>query len=106
MPHVFLYGTLLTEFGKRYISEIEIPKHLTENLNPEFELRPYQKEAFQRFICYYENEFDFKLSPIHLLYNMATGSGKTLIMAGFIIYLYGKRYPNFFFFFPSTNIFP
>jgi len=104
MPHVFLYGTLLTEFGKRYISEIEIPKHLTENLNPEFELRPYQKEAFQRFICYYENEFDFKLSPIHLLYNMATGSGKTLIMAGLIIYLYGKGYRNFLFFVPSTNI--
>lgn len=104
MAHLFLYDRLLTEFGKRSIQEIEIPKHLVENLNPEFELRPYQNEAFQRFICYYEKEFDFKLSPIHLLYNMATGSGKTLIMAGLIIYLYGKGYRNFLFFVPSTNI--
>ncbi len=100
----FLYDRLLTEFGKRYIQEIEIPKHLMENLNPEFALRPYQREAFQRFICYYEKEFDFKLSPIHLLTNMATGSGKTLIMAGLILYLYEKGYRNFLFFVPSTNI--
>jgi len=100
----FLYHKLLTEFGKRYIKEIEIPKHLVENLNPEFALRPYQKEAFQRFICYYEKEFDFKQLPIHLLYNMATGSGKTLIMAGLILYLYEKGYRNFLFFVPSTNI--
>lgn len=104
MPPVFLYERLLTEFGKRSISEIEIPKYLSENLNPEFELRLYQKEAYQRFICYFEKEFDFKLSPIHLLYNMATGSGKTLIMAGLILYLYEKGYRNFLFFVPSTNI--
>ena len=35
---------------------------------------------------------------------MATGSGKTLIMAGAIIYLYKQGYRNFLFFVNSTNI--
>jgi type III restriction enzyme len=35
---------------------------------------------------------------------MATGSGKTLIMAGLIIYLYQQGYRNFLFFVNSTNI--
>ena len=35
---------------------------------------------------------------------MATGSGKTLVMAGLIIYLYEQGYRNFLFFVNSTNI--
>lgn len=35
---------------------------------------------------------------------MATGSGKTLIRAGLILYLYEKGYRNFLFFVNSTNI--
>src|SRR5436305_13751743 len=35
---------------------------------------------------------------------MATGSGKTLIMAGLILYLYQQGYRNFLFFVNSTNI--
>lgn len=35
---------------------------------------------------------------------MATGSGKTFIMAGLILYLYQKGYRNFLFFVPLSNI--
>jgi len=35
---------------------------------------------------------------------MATGSGKTLMMAGLILYLYEQGYRNFLFFVNSTNI--
>ena len=35
---------------------------------------------------------------------MATGSGKTLMMAGLILYLYEKGYRNFLFFVNSSNI--
>ncbi len=35
---------------------------------------------------------------------MATGSGKTVIMAGLILYLYTKGYRNFIFFVDSTSI--
>ena len=39
-----------------------------------------------------------------LLFHMAPGSGKTLIMAGAILYLYEQGYRNFIFFVNSTNI--
>ena len=40
----------------------------------------------------------------HLLFHMATGSGKTLVMAGAMLYLYEQGYRNFLFFVDSTNI--
>ena len=80
-----------------------LPNFLVENLNPEFELRPYQKEAFARFFYQYSKNYE-KQHRTHLLYNMATGSGKTLIMAGLILYLYEKGCRNFLFFVNSANI--
>lgn len=82
---------------------IDVPPHIKDNLNPSFKIRPYQSEAFSRFFYYY-NDYTEKETPIHLLFNMATGSGKTLIMAGLILYLYEKGYRNFLFFVNSTNI--
>ena len=82
----------------------EMPSRITQNLNPAFELRPYQEDAFASFIHYFNNDLAGKEKPLHLLFNMATGSGKTLIMAGLILYLYEKGYRNFLFFVNSTNI--
>ncbi len=79
-----------------------IPQEIKENLNKKFNLRDYQEEAFRRFF-YYLEKYDKKW-PIHVLFNMATGSGKTLIMAGLILYLYKKGYRNFVFFVNSKNI--
>ena len=104
MPEKYLYERLVEEFGKRTLAEIGIPSSLKDNLNPAFELRPYQLDTFQRFICYFTNQFDFKERPAHLLFNMATGSGKTLIMAGLILYLYEQGHRNFLFFVNSANI--
>ena len=42
--------------------------------------------------------------PSQVLFHMATGSGKTYIMAGLMLYLYKKGYRNFVFFVNSTNI--
>lgn len=101
----FLYEKLIEEFGKRAISQIPVPSHITDNLRPRFGLRPYQVEAFQRFILCDSEDFEGKPTrPYHLLYNMATGSGKTLIMAGLILHLYQKGYRNFLFFVNSNNI--
>ena len=104
MAAKFLYDTILEEFGRRTLQNTEIPDYLKDNLNPKFELRPYQEEAFARFFLCFEEDFDGKEKPLHLLFNMATGSGKTLIMAGLILYLYEKGYRNFLFFVNSTNI--
>jgi len=99
----FLYDTLLKEFGKRAISQVAVPNHVSDNLK--FGQRPYQQEAFQRFILCYSENFEGKpRKPFHLLYNMATGSGKTLIMAGLMLHLYQKGYRNFLFFVNSNNI--
>jgi len=81
----------------------EVPSEIRNNLNPSFELRPYQKEAFGRFIYYLAND-RLRQKPSQLLFHMATGSGKTLIMAGAILYLYKLGYRNFLFFVNSTNI--
>jgi len=81
----------------------EVPDIIKNNLNPLFQLRPYQIESFSRFIFYMNNP-QIKQKPTQLLFHMATGSGKTLIMAGAILYLYQQGYRNFIFFVNSTNI--
>lgn len=101
----FLYDTLVQEFGKREIARVPVPNYITDNLKPGFGQRPYQIESFQRYILCHTEDFDAKpKKPFHLLYNMATGSGKTLIMAGLMLYLYKKGYRNFLFFVNSNNI--
>jgi len=87
----------------RGIIDLDIPDHINNNLNPAFELREYQKEAIRRFIYYFEKDTQ-RIKPTQLLFHMATGSGKTLLMAADILYLYGKGYRNFLFFVNSTNI--
>lgn len=81
----------------------DIPSLIFDNLNPKFQLRSYQISAISRFIEYYENEPE-KEFPIQLLFNMATGSGKTLIMVASMLFLYNKGYRNFVFFVDKTNI--
>jgi type III restriction enzyme len=103
MPEQFLYEKLDSISGFGLLAK-EMPKSMTLNLNPRYELRPYQVEAFARFFHCHEKDFPGKVLPLHLLFNMATGSGKTLIMAGLILYLYEKGYRNFLFFVNSTNI--
>ena len=80
-----------------------VPDYLSNNTNPLFELRPYQNKAFCNFIYYFENDKK-RPNPTQVLYHMATGSGKTLIMAGIILYLYRKGYRNFLFFVHLDNI--
>ena len=103
MVDKFLYETL-DSVSKMGFLKKEIPDYLKDNLNPNFELRPYQEEAFVRFFFCLDSDFPGKGWPLHFLFNMATGSGKTLIMAGLILHLYERGYRNFLFFVNSTNI--
>lgn len=98
----FLYEQFDT-VSKMGLLKKDVPSEVLDNLNPKFKLRPYQDEAFGRFF-YYMNSYPEKLTPTHLLFNMATGSGKTLVMAGLILYLYKQGYRNFLFFVNTTNI--
>ena len=99
----YLYDTLIKEFGKREVARTEVPNYISDNIK--YDIRPYQEESFKRFMLCYNEDFDAKPNkPFHLLYNMATGSGKTLVMAGLMLYLYEKGYRNFLFFVNSNNI--
>ena len=91
---------------KSMINAPEIPNLMVNNLSEKMDMRDYQKEAFENFIMYYENP---KVrvnsnSQIWSLFHMATGSGKTYIMAGLILYLYKQGYRNFLFFVNQSNI--
>lgn len=81
----------------------ELPSYIESNLNPNIILRDYQDEAFRYFITYVESDL-IKNKQIHNLFHMATGSGKTVIMAGLILYLYTKGYRKFLFFVNQNNI--
>ena len=99
MPFLYEKIDTLREVG---VSK-ELVQYIPDNLNPNFELRPYQIAAFENFITYFEND---KLcqKPTQTLFHMATGSGKTLIMAGLMLYLYKHGYRNFLFFVNLSNI--
>lgn len=81
----------------------ELPKYVVQNLTQKYQIRPYQEQAFRNFITYFENDRR-RYKPTQVLFHMATGSGKTLIMAGLILYLYKKGYRNFLFFVNADNI--
>ena len=75
--------------------------YITENLK--FPLYDWQKTAIENFLLN-EKIRRAKISkgevvpPNHLMFNMATGSGKTLVMAALILYYYKHGYKNFIFF--------
>lgn len=96
------FNSIKESFGTDYFIN-RIADEIVQNLNPKFKLREYQKEALGRFDFYF-SEYQKRQWPAHLLFHMATGSGKTLIMAANILYLYKLGYRNFIFFVNSNNI--
>lgn len=96
----FLYEKI--DFLRESGYTLDMPAYIPENLNALFELRPYQITAFENFITHFESP---KCPhPTQVLFHMATGSGKTLIMAGLMLYLYKKGYRNFLFFVNLSTI--
>jgi len=99
---------MLYEQLKNLAYDYDIPKvksedysYITENLK--YPLYEWQKQAIENFLL---NEATrqkkasegITLEPNHLMFNMATGSGKTLVMAALILYYYKSGYRNFIFF--------
>ncbi|WP_143432017.1 DEAD/DEAH box helicase family protein [Helicobacter pylori] len=78
--------------------EIELPTHITSNLKKE--LRDYQKQAIDNYLEKRQSNPTQK----HFMFEMATGSGKTLVMAGLILECCKQGYQNFIFFVNSTSI--
>nr|WP_120807660.1 DEAD/DEAH box helicase family protein [Helicobacter pylori] len=78
--------------------EIELPTHITSNLKKE--LRDYQKKAIYNYLEKRQSNPTQK----HFMFEMATGSGKTLVMAGLILECCKQGYQNFIFFVNSASI--
>ncbi|RVZ54338.1 DEAD/DEAH box helicase [Helicobacter pylori] len=78
--------------------EIDLPTHITSNLKKE--LRDYQKQAIDNYLEKRQSNPTQK----HFMFEMATGSGKTLVMAALILECCKQGYQNFIFFVNSTSI--
>ncbi|MCM3784925.1 DEAD/DEAH box helicase family protein [Neobacillus mesonae] len=77
-----------------------IPEYINRNLF--HTLRDYQDEAMRN---YHYTQTQISPSPQHVLFNMATGSGKTDLMAGLILYLYQEhKYQNFLFIVNTNSV--
>lgn len=99
----FLHEIFNNPFARKALAEVVLPHGIVDNLK--FGIRSYQEEAFRRYLYTEREDFDGKpKKPLHLLYNMATGSGKTMVMGGLMLHLYEKGYRNFLFFVNSNNI--
>jgi len=74
----------------------DTPDYLPENMVHTFR---YYQDAALRFFHYSQTDETFRFRNVnHVLFNMATGSGKTDLMAGLILYLYQEHdYQNFLF---------
>ena len=79
--------------------EPEIPNYINDNLK--YQLRKYQETALKHYYQLQKRKGN-KLN--HLMFNMATGSGKTLVMAALMLELYKQGYRNFIFFVNSRSI--
>jgi type III restriction enzyme len=100
----FLFNKIGKDLSyQSFARDFEIPSYITDNLVETKKLRAYQEEAIKHFIYLYDIKKDINACK-HVLFNMATGTGKTLVMASCILFLYEKGYRNFIFLVHRDNI--
>lgn len=85
------------------ITKPAIPDYIKNNIRHEF--FDWQNEALQNFLTYEAiREKENSTDACHFMFNMATGTGKTLLMAAAILYYYKQGYRHFIFFVNQNNI--
>jgi len=98
-----LYETIGEKAYRLRLPFPDIPTYISNNLKYDF--FDWQKNAFENFLTYQAiKERENPKDPTHLMFNMATGTGKTLLMASTILYYYNKGYRHFIFFVNQNNI--
>src|SRR5690625_826649 len=102
MSNEILHKRIEAQFNSLFEEPPEVPDYVQDNLS--HPLREYQAQALKQLI--YTQELDnADLSFNHLLFHMATGSGKTLVLASTILYLFKEHNKqNFILFVNSTAI--
>lgn len=92
----------LREYRIAY-EKLDIQSYISSNLKYDF--FDWQKKAFENFLAHEAvKEIESPNKPMHLMFNMATGTGKTLLMAACILHYYKKGYRHFIFFVNQNNI--
>lgn len=98
----FLFRRIQANFEyQAWSRDNDVPDYITDNIARDKTLRPYQEEAIKTFIWTYDRD---PATAKHLLFNMATGTGKTLVMACCVLFLYTRGYRNFVFTVGRDNI--
>ena len=100
MSSLALYQEIENAF--KWTEKPKITKVITDNMKQP--LRPYQINALESFIFYNTHKNYKDIPNKHLLFHMATGSGKTNIIASTMLYLYEQGYRDFIFFVNTQNI--
>jgi type III restriction enzyme len=99
----YLYEQLSDKMQEYRLQWSQVPNYITENVK--FDLFDWQQKALEHFLDYQQvKEKENPTSSTHLLFNMATGTGKTLVMASLILYYYKQGYRHFLFFVNQNNI--
>ena len=102
-PEKYLYQEIAEKQREYRLPFSNIPNYITDNLK--FPLFKWQENALLNFLDYVNiKEYEQDKSPTHLLFNMATGTGKTLLMAALILYYYKQGKNKFVFFVNQNNI--
>ena len=101
MSNEILHKQIVEKFNSIFSSPPpEVPDYVADNLG--HQLRAYQEHALSQFI--FTQEIDqADLYSNHLLFHMATGSGKTLVLASNILYLYKEQNKQNFIFFVNSD---
>lgn len=97
-----LHKQIENQFQSMFTEVGEVPSYIDDNLM--HDLRPYQRQALRQFIFTQQTDVaDMNFN--HLLFHMATGSGKTMVLAATILYLFKEnKLQNFLFFVNSDAI--
>src|SRR5699024_8516629 len=100
MSNEILHKQLVDQFNTLFTTPPDTPNYVLDNLS--HGLRQYQRQAMSHFIFTQRLEHA-DLSYNHLLFHMATGSGKTLVLAATILYLYKEQNKQNFIFFVNSD---
>jgi len=100
MTNEILHSRIEERFNDIFETPPEVPSYIYDNLS--HHLRPYQEQALRHFI-YTQRSDAADVSFNHLLFHMATGSGKTLVLAATILYLYKEHNQQNFIFFVNSD---
>ncbi len=99
----FLYEQLSDKMQSYRLQWSLVPNYITDNVK--YDLFDWQQKALEHFLDYQQlKEIENPNTATHLLFNMATGTGKTLVMASLILYYYKQGYRHFLFFVNQNNI--